>query len=416
MKFLNAFRVCLGMSLLLVACEKAEPLTQYIISVHKPITGDLAISNLYANQTSDSLVFSTNRPWVITTYRGDDSWITINGAKQGKANMICHYGVTFTPNETGNARIAIFRITDSEEPDKAYTSFSYQQYASRIDGSLGNAPLVKTIKGSDGSEINISYDKNARPLLLSLKGNQTERNLDLSYNDYERKVTVKETSRFSYKDTTYLVNNVVQEGEYQQLSFAGVDNAFYDPYCLVNLSTTSKASMQCSVNGDLKRSAMVDRLVEYRPFYINDVFAVTFENAFKVLDLCGPFNTQYGIFYNGNGSLVIDDTHVADSMAIYRVYSDKHYVYETYTLSFGNVNNCATNIDVNHLIEGVDNCNPYMLLSMMRFARFTSVISEAKGKYNSYQVETTTNPNGSVKTMTVKDKNGQAITYTFVYS
>jgi hypothetical protein len=43
------------------------------------------------------------------------------------------------------------------------------------------------------------------------------------------------------------------------------------------------------------------------------------------------------------------------------------------------------------------------------------VISEAKGKYNSYQIENTINSNGSIKTMKVKDKNGQTITYTFEY-
>ncbi|MBQ2360553.1 MAG: hypothetical protein II398_06630, partial [Prevotella sp.] len=67
------------------------------------------------------------------------------------------------------------------------------------------------------------------------------------------------------------------------------------------------------------------------------------------------------------------------------------------------------------LLEGVDNCNPYLLLSMMRFARFTSVISEAKGRYNTYQVGTETNSNGSIRTMTVKDQNGKTITYTFIY-
>ena len=181
------------------------------------------------------------------------------------------------------------------------------------------------------------------------------------------------------------------------MNLNGLDNAFYDPYCLTSLSTTSKANMRCDYNGTIQRSAVVDHLIEYRSFYMNDVFPVSFENAFKVLDQCGPFYTQYGIYYNGNGSLTIDDTHVADSMAVY------------------NVNNCATNLDVNQLLEGVDNCNPYLLLSMMRFARFTSVISEAKGRYNTYQVGTETNSNGSIRTMTVKDQNGKTITYTFIY-
>lgn len=415
MKTIKILFVCFGLSYLLASCEKSEPLTQYIINVYKPTTANVPVSCLYANQTKDSLVFSTNRPWAITTYQGDASWIKINGEMSGKAYMTCQYGVTISPNETGKPRMTIFRITDTEEPDKAYASFSYQQYASRIDGSLGNAPLVKSITGSDGSEIKVTYDDYSRPLTLLMKGSQTERNLNLSYIDEECKVTVHETSKFQYKDTLFVVNNATQEGTYQQLTFSGVKNSFYDPYCLYHLSTVSSASLQGYVNGSLQRSSVIDHVVEYRPFYMNDVYGVSFENAFKVLDQCGPFYTQYGIFYNGKGTLVVDDTHVADSMAIYRHYSDKHDVYETYMLSFGNVNNCATNLDVNHLLEGVDNCNPYMLLSMFRLARFTSVVSEAKGKYNSYQIENTINSNGSIKTMKVKDKNGQTITYTFEY-
>lgn len=416
MRIFKSFLFCLGASLMMVACNEAEPFTQNIIAVYKPATGNIAASFLYANQIKDSLVFSSNRPWIITTYQGDDSWITINGQMSGKANMVCRYGVNLAPNETGQARMTIFRITDSEDPDKAYNSFSYQQYASRIDGSLGNAPLVKSIKGSDGSEIKVSYDAQSRPLELSMKGVQSERTLNLSYNDNETKVTVRETSKFNYKDTTYTVSNSVQEGTYQALTFTGVKNAFYDPYSLTGLTTTSGATLQCHQDGNLKRSAVVDHLVEYRAFYMNDVYAVSFENAFKVLDLCGPFYTQYGIYYNGKSSLMIDGTHVADSMVVYRHYSDNRNVYETYALSFGNANNCATNLDVNQLLEGTDNCNPYMLLSMFRLARFTSIVSEAKGKYNSYQVETVTNADGSVKTMTVRDKNGGVITYTFVYS
>ncbi|MBO4315870.1 MAG: BACON domain-containing protein [Prevotella sp.] len=400
---------------LVVACEKAEPLTQYIISVLKPMTGEIPLSCVYANQTEDSLVFYANRPWEITTYNGDDSWIDIHGEMKGKANMTCHYGVSFTQNNSGKARYTTFRITDSEKPDKAYASLAYQQYATRIDGSLGNAPLVKSVMGSDGSKIEIAYDGHARPTSLSMKKGGTERSLQLSYDDYERTVRVTEISQFDYKDTIYLCNNAILEGAYQAMSFAGVDNNFYDPYCLMELATNSSVSMRCTVNGDIKRTVNANHVVQYRSFLINEVFPVTFENAFKVLDQCGDFYTQYGIYYNGNGSLGIDDSHVADSMVVYRHYPDNKDVYETYQLTYGNVSNCATNIDVNHLVEGVEKCNPFMLLSMFKMARFTQVIAEAKGKYNSYQVETTANGDSSIRTMTVRDQNGASITFNFTY-
>ena len=398
---------------LLVACEKAEPLTQYVISVQKPMTGEIPLSCIYANQTQDSLVFYSNRPWEITTYTGDDSWIDIHGERSGKAYTTSHYGVTFTPNHTGKARYTAFRITDSEKPDKAYASFAYQQYATHIDGSLGNAPLVKSVTGSDGSRIDMTYDDDARPTTLSMNKGGTERLLQLSYDDRERTVQVVETSQFVYRDTTYLINNAILEGEYQQLSFAGVDNNFYDPYCLMGMNTHNTITMRQIVDGDIKRTVNANHVAEYRAFYMNEVYPVTFENAFKVLDQCGDFYTQYGIYYNG--SLVIDDSHVADSMAVYRHYPDNRNVYETYQLSYSNVGNCATNIDVNHLIEGVENSNPFMLLSMFKMARFTQVISEAKGRYNSYRVETTTNSDSSIKTMTVHDQMGNAVIYNFAY-
>lgn len=400
---------------MLVACEKAEPLTQYVISVQKPMMGEIPLSCIYANQTEDSLVFYSTRPWEITTYNGDASWINIHGEMKGKAYMTCHYGVTFTQNNTGKARYTAFRITDSENANKAYASLAYQQYATRIDGSLGNAPLAKSVTSSDGGKIEIAYDDHARPISFSLKKGNVERTMKMSYEDREQMVTVTETNQFVYKDTIYQINQAVLNGDFQELSFSGTDKAFYDPYCLTQLATDVNTSMRCTVNGDIKRTVNASHAIEYRAFYINDVFPVTFENAFKVLDQCGDFYTQYGIYYNGNGSLVIDDSHVADSMVVYRHYSDNKNVYETYALTYSNVSNCSTNLDVNHLIEGIENCNPYMLLSMFRMARFTQVVSEAKGRYNSYQVEVATNNDSSIKTMSVKSKSGDTVTYSFAY-
>ncbi|MBR5062336.1 MAG: hypothetical protein IKX24_09390 [Prevotella sp.] len=415
MKIINKITLGVCICALLAACEKAEPLTQYVISVQKPMMGELPLSCVYANQTQDSLVFFSNRPWEITVFNGDASWIDIHGEMKGKAYTECHYGVTFTQNNTGKARYTTFRITDSESPDKAYASLAYQQYATRIDGSWGNTPLVNSVTDNDGGRIDIVYDDFARPISFSLKKGDVEKTLKMSYDDRERTVLVTETNQFVYKDTVYLLNQASLNGVYRELSFAGNENTFYDPYCLTSLATDAPATMRCIVDGDIKRTVNAAHAVEYRSFYINEVYPVSFENAFKVLDQCGNFYTLYGIYYNGNGSLVIDDSHVADSMVVYRHYPDNRNIYETYTLTYGNVSNCATNIDVNHLVEGIENANPFMLLSMFRMARFTQVIAEAKGKYNSYQVETTANGDSSIRTMTVRNQNGAAITYNFTY-
>ena len=400
--------------LFVTACDKAEPYTQYSISLLKPATGNLPMSFLYANQTNDSLVFYSSEAWEIENMNSG-SWVTINGEKSGKGMAIIRYGVTFQPNTTREARAAVFRIIASEHKDKAYTSFSYQQYATRVDGSWGNAALVKKISGSDGSVISLSYDNFSRPLTLSMKTADTERSLTLTWDDLKNTVNIENSDRFVYKDTTFTMNRQLLTGQYGQYTISGVKNSFYDHYFLNSMATTEKAAVNRTVGGDNVRSSMADRKIEYRPFYMNDVYPVSFENALKVLDQFGEFYTQYGIFYNGKGSLQPDGEHLADSMAVYRHFSDGVNRYETYQLTFGKTDNRATSVDVNQLIEGVSQCNPYLLLSMMKFARFTNVVETAKGRFNSYVVKTTQNSNGAVQTMTVSDKSGQTITYTFEY-
>ena len=104
--------------LFVTACDKAEPYTQYSISLLKPATGNLPMSFLYANQTSDSLVFYSSEAWEIENMNSG-SWVTINGEKSGKGMAIIRYGVTFQPNTTREARAAVFRIIASEHKDKA---------------------------------------------------------------------------------------------------------------------------------------------------------------------------------------------------------------------------------------------------------------------------------------------------------
>ena len=75
-----------------------------------------------------------------------------------------------------------------------------------------------------------------------------------------------------------------------------------------------------------------------------------------------------------------------------------------------------TSVDVNQLIGGVANCDPYLLLSFYKLARQTSVVAKAEGKKGTtYTVSTETNANGSVRTMAVTDHMGNKITYTFEY-
>ena len=87
-----------------------------------------------------------------------------------------------------------------------------------------------------------------------------------------------------------------------------------------------------------------------------------------------------------------------------------------YKLSFSNISNRMTTVDANQLMEGVANCDPYLLLSFYKLARQSYVLAKVEGKKGStYTFNTTANADGSIKTLAVTDANGNKITYTFRY-
>ena len=151
--------------------------------------------------------------------------------------------------------------------------------------------------------------------------------------------------------------------------------------------------------------------------FANNGYEYSYANGFMVNNTIGDkFVQAYGFYYNSKGSLEPDGLHTADSIGVERIYSDHSHKAEMYKLEYSSVDNRKTSVDVNQLIEGVENCDPYMLLSFYKLARQTSVISKATGnKGTAYTITTTTNADGSVKTMQVANGNGGAITYTFGY-
>ena len=80
-----------------------------------------------------------------------------------------------------------------------------------------------------------------------------------------------------------------------------------------------------------------------------------------------------------------------------------------------NSNRCQS-VDVNQLLLGVEECNPYQLIALFRDARCSYIIAEAATANGKYVVETTLNADKSVNTMTVTDKDGGKVKYTFIYS
>ena len=162
-KIINLF-VILAVAVQLTACLSSEDPYYAGFSFEKPTNVRNA---LYANTTMDSVIVQCLGPWQITADVPNMEWCSIDLMK-GSGSAIYSMTVNFTPNTTGISRLAQFTITDTERPSEAHATWQYLQYATRGDGSFGNAALVKTITSSDQWKVNISYDSKSRPVSLSM--------------------------------------------------------------------------------------------------------------------------------------------------------------------------------------------------------------------------------------------------------
>ena len=151
-----AMAVCLSVT----SCLKDEDTYRAGFYFSNPTT---SVTGIYANTTTDSLVIQCLGPWKITADTPEATWCTLASA-QGPASYIYSTLVNFEQNTTGKSRIAQFTIKDTDHPDDAHATWQYWQFATRGDGSLGNAPLVKRIQSTDGYVANIEYDAKSRPV------------------------------------------------------------------------------------------------------------------------------------------------------------------------------------------------------------------------------------------------------------
>lgn len=413
MKTVRNIVAALAVVSLAVSCDKAEPSAYYGIQVLSPNTSDLPFGYVYANETSDSLCFISYSPWRIDLVDGDDGFVTINGKLSGSANTITKYGVEFTENTTGKSRHATFRISDSEDAGRARASFRYLQFATRQDGSLGNAAEVRTISGSDGSSITIDYDPRHRPTAVSMIAGDMKRELTFSYDDRDNIVTVnQEKYEFAYADTLFTLNRLVFEGSFMDRFLPTTTTYIYQPRMLMNLASGDGFL----VNTVSDKRTDVKQTMAYQAF-VNGNYEYSFANGFMVKNTIGDkFAQAYGFYYNGKGSLSVDSLHLADSIGVERIYSDHRHKAEMYRTTYSNVDNRTTTVDVNQLMFGLEDCDPFMLLSFYKLARQTSIIEKAVGnKGNTYTLNTLTNADGSVKSVTVSDNHGNSTTYTFAY-
>lgn len=413
MKIIKTIFAAMAAVALVASCEKQEPSSFYSIQVALPHTGNYPIGYKYANEYSDSLKFLSYSPWKIEQTEGDEGFVTINGQTSGKGNMIVSYGVTLSENTTGKSRFATYQIVDSEDASRAKASLRYVQFATRQDGALGNAAEVKNISGSDGSNIDITYDNRHRPLSISMSAGDMKREITFAYDDYENTVTATQSKyEFSYADTLFTYNNVKLSGSYMDRFLPNVNNYIYQPRMLMTLNSSETAL----VNTFNDTRNYIKQTMVYQAFSNNGI-EYSFANGFMVKNSIGnKFAQAIGVYYNGKSKLDVDSIYKADSIGVERIYSDHKHKSEMYKLSFSNISNRMTTVDANQLMEGVANCDPYLLLSFYKLARQSYVFAKAEGKKGArYTFDTKANADGSIKTLAVTDANGNKTTYTFSY-
>lgn len=413
MKIIKTIFAAMAAVALVASCEKQEPSSFYSIQVALPSTGNYPIGYKYANEYSDSLKFLSYSPWKIEQTEGDEGFVTINGQTSGKGNMIVSYGVTLSENTTGKSRFATYQIVDSEDASRAKATLRYVQFATRQDGALGNAAEVKNISGSDGSNIDITYDNRHRPLSISMSAGDMKREITFAYDDYENTVTATQSKyEFSYADTLFTYNNVKLNGSYMDRFLPNVNSYIYQPRMLMTLDS-NEASLVNTFNDTRSNTKQA---MAYQAFSNNGI-EYSFANGFMVKNSIGnKFAQAIGVYYNGKSDLNVDNIYKADSIGVERVYSDNKHKSEMYKLSFSNISNRMTTVDANQLMEGVANCDPYLLLSFYKLARQSYVFAKAEGKKGArYTFDTKANADGSIKTLAVTDINGNKTTYTFSY-
>lgn len=365
MKHVNKMFAWLATAVLATSCLNDNDTYRAGFVFEKPAS---AISSYFANNTGDSLVFFSYGNWALKGLSGyNNSWVTIP-VGNGKGNTVYCLQAEFKQNTTGEGRYAAFRVDDTDHPGEANYSFLFFQFATRGDGSLGNAADVKKITGSEGSVIELEYDDVHRPTSLMMRKNDIAlRNISFTYNNRDSLMRIDD------EGTTY------------QCSY-GKD---FQPGTLRTANDTIEYTSRYYPNGI--------------PASANYIF--NFEQRHAYGSTCVTYR-----FPDNGVSLTPDSLHNADSLFYY----NNGVMTEKLGLTYSADDNRKQSVDVNQLLHGIEQCDPYLLLSLYRYARNTSIIATAKSEHDTYVVTTTLNSDRSVHTMTVTCGK-ETVTYTFEY-
>jgi hypothetical protein len=125
----------------------------------------------------------------------------------------------------------------------------------------------------------------------------------------------------------------------------------------------------------------------------------------------------YGYLLGGK-NLDPDSQHTADSL-IYLCrwkLEAKPQTVERFKMEYGAMDNRCQTVDVNQLLLGIEECNPYQLISLFKLGRNSNIISSATSDHDEITVTTELNSNKSVSRLSVKHRDDeQPVIYDFTY-
>lgn len=327
---------------------------------------------LYANSTSGQMVFASENSWKLMKLT-DAQWIDCTPTT-GQGGVWSFVKMAVNKNNSDQSRKVDYKLQDVNVSD-AYVNFSLIQLATRGDGAFGNAANIRKITGSDGSEITVDY------------------------NGYDCPISIRMTKN---GDVLYA---------------ATISYSAYDSTMTV-----------CQTNSDLKAKYLQGYLPESNTL-ISDVDTVLLEQnrgitynnaAFNLMrkNNLGEYDVQavlYNCEMNSYDSEIILDSIKYQRVKIIGGEKDIKKAYLKLTLTDDKNTNRYHSLDVNQLLLGIEECNPFALMSTFRWIRCSRLIKEAKGSGLQYKVDAEYNGDESISQMTVTCSDGNAITYTFEY-
>lgn len=330
---------------------------------------------VYANTNKVYLAFSISADWEL--YKTETAeWITF-GTTSGSGPFAGYIPVTFEKNETGEVRYCVYKVTAT---DDATFSGSISQSATRGDGSFGTAPLVSKITGTDGSEIDITYDTTydiPESITISKDGETLMERLFV-YNSSDTTLYIMDGSDvvlYGIYNSAWNPSEEMESDEGDELDWG------YNSSLLANANR---------INVDWTAA---DGSTDERTYGINTITDIDCQIFHETIEVDAYDAETEEDFETGSMDIVLG--------------SDTDY--EDY------VSNQYQNVDVNQLMFGIERCNPYQLLGLYRWSRCGYIYETVSGDDGDYSFTPELNSDGSVASLAIEDPSGSTITYTFEY-